>query len=73
MSPLCRSEHASVAEIDAFYEDYEFAKATEALYHLVWDEFCDWYLELAKPQVPACRPGRYGRLGWTSWLGAPAG
>jgi valyl-tRNA synthetase len=40
--------HASVAEIDALYDDYEFAKATEALYHLVWDEFCDWYVELAK-------------------------
>ncbi|HVE23778.1 MAG TPA: valine--tRNA ligase, partial [Sporichthya sp.] len=36
--------HATVAEVDAYYEDYEFAKATEALYHLVWDEFCDWYL-----------------------------
>jgi type VI secretion system protein ImpH len=33
----------------------------------------DLRLELAKPQVPACRPGRYGRLGWTSWLGKPPG
>ncbi len=47
--------HATVAEVDAFYEDYEFAKATEALYHLVWDEFCDWYLELAK--APLARGG----------------
>jgi valyl-tRNA synthetase len=47
--------HATVAEVDAYYEDYEFAKATEALYHLVWDEFCDWYLELAK--APIARGG----------------
>ena len=31
----------------------------------------DLHLELDKPQVPACRPGRQGRLGWTSWLSAP--
>jgi valyl-tRNA synthetase len=47
--------HATLAEVDAYYEDYEFAKATEALYHLVWDEFCDWYLELAK--APLARGG----------------
>ena len=47
--------HATVAEVDALYEDYEFAKATEALYHLVWDEFCDWYVELAK--APLARGG----------------
>jgi type VI secretion system protein ImpH len=33
----------------------------------------DLRLELDKKQVPACRPGRYGRLGWTTWLGAPRG
>ncbi|RZS89798.1 valyl-tRNA synthetase [Motilibacter rhizosphaerae] len=43
--------HTTLAEVDAFYEDYQFAKATEALYHFAWDEFCDWYLELAKVQL----------------------
>jgi type VI secretion system protein ImpH len=33
----------------------------------------DLRLELDKSQVPACRPGTYGRLGWTTWLGAPRG
>ena len=33
----------------------------------------DLHLVLDKAQVPACRPGRQGRLGWTSWLGAPRG
>ena len=33
----------------------------------------DLRLELDKAQVPACRPGRYGRLGWTTWLNPPPG
>ncbi|MFC5996805.1 valine--tRNA ligase [Pseudonocardia hispaniensis] len=38
-------------QVDALLEDYQFAKATEALYHFTWDELCDWYIELAKPQL----------------------
>src|SRR5690606_11062874 len=36
---------------DAAFEDFEFAKASELLYHFAWDEVCDWYLELAKIQL----------------------
>ena len=36
------------AQVDAGYEDFQFAKLSEALYHFVWDEVCDWYLELSK-------------------------
>jgi valyl-tRNA synthetase len=37
-----------IAEVDAYYADYEFAKVADLLYHFAWDEVCDWYLELAK-------------------------
>ncbi|MEV6604751.1 valine--tRNA ligase [Kutzneria sp. NPDC051319] len=40
-----------VSEVDALFERYEFAKLCEALYHFTWDEYCDWYLELAKVQI----------------------
>ena len=44
-------------EVDAAFERFEFAKACETLYHFAWDEFCDWYLELAKiPLAGAERP-----------------
>ncbi len=43
--------HELQEEVDALLEDFQFAKATEAMYHFLWDEFCDWYLELAKPQL----------------------
>ncbi|MFG3283992.1 valine--tRNA ligase [Streptomyces sp. NPDC048111] len=38
----------TVAEVDAYYEDYQFAKLSEALYHFAWDEVFDWYVELSK-------------------------
>ena len=40
------------AKVDAYLDDYQFAKANEALYHFAWDELCDWYLEIAKTQIP---------------------
>jgi valyl-tRNA synthetase len=42
---------AVTAEVDALYEEFEFAKICDALYHFAWDEFCDWYLELAKASL----------------------
>ncbi|AHH94959.1 valine--tRNA ligase [Kutzneria albida] len=40
-----------VSEVDELFERFEFAKLCEALYHFTWDEYCDWYLELAKVQI----------------------
>ncbi|MEN3263256.1 MAG: valyl-tRNA synthetase [Pseudonocardia sp.] len=50
---------ALVADVDADYEQFEFAKAAESLYHFVWDDFCDWYVELAK--VPLAAGGESAR------------
>ncbi|MGW8886797.1 valine--tRNA ligase [Streptomyces sp. NPDC055749] len=38
----------TVAEVDAYYEDYQFSKLSEALRHFAWDEVFDWYVELSK-------------------------
>ncbi len=38
----------TAAEVDGYFDDFQFAKACDALYHFTWDELCDWYLELAK-------------------------
>ncbi|MEU5399108.1 valine--tRNA ligase [Streptomyces sp. NPDC005963] len=40
--------NTTVAEVDAFYGDYQFAKLSDALYHFAWDEVFDWYVELSK-------------------------
>ncbi len=31
--------------------DFQIGKAAEGLYHFVWDELCDWYLEFAKVAI----------------------
>jgi valyl-tRNA synthetase len=44
-----RSRLAAVtAELTASLEQYKFYEAADLLYHFIWHEFCDWYIEFAK-------------------------
>ncbi|GBD40860.1 Valine--tRNA ligase [bacterium HR39] len=36
-------------EVTQALEGYRFNEAAQGLYHFVWDTFCDWWIELAKP------------------------
>ncbi len=44
---------AVIAEVDGYFDRFEFGRACETLFHFAWDEVCDWYLELAKAQLAA--------------------
>jgi valyl-tRNA synthetase len=44
-----RSRLAAVTQsLTRSLEEYKFYEASDALYHFIWHQFCDWYLELAK-------------------------
>lgn len=37
-------------------DEYQFHAAVRMLYHFFWDDFCDWYIELAKDGITGPRP-----------------
>jgi len=51
------------AEIAQHFNEYRFDMAARTVYELVWDTYCDWYVELAKVQLsphPNPSPGGEG-------------
>ena len=55
----------TLAELDKAMADLRFDAAANAIYHFVWDTFCDWYIELIKPtlSVTPAEAGAHGEAG----------
>ena len=56
--PLTAAEHwilarlaATLDEVQAQFASYRFDLVAQALYEFVWNDYCDWFLELAKPAL----------------------
>jgi len=44
---------ATVRAVERALGELRFDRAADALYHFVWGQFCDWYIELVKPDLMA--------------------
>lgn len=40
--------NTTIEKVTALYESYDFGEAGHYLYQFIWDDFCDWYIEMAK-------------------------
>jgi len=43
--------NSTVEEVTRNLELYELGEAARVLYEFIWNEFCDWYIELVKPRL----------------------
>ena len=48
---IIRRLHATLAEAEQHFATYRFDHLAQALYEFVWNEYCDWFLELSKPAL----------------------
>ena len=57
---------ATTAAVDEAMADFAFGEVTRLLYEAIWNEFCDWGLELAKVRLADETP-RAGRVREATW------
>jgi len=43
--------HDTLAEVEQYFASYRFDHLAQVLYEFVWNEYCDWFLELSKPAL----------------------
>ncbi len=43
--------HKLIAEITQNMENYDLGIALDKIYNFIWNEFCDWYIEMVKPRI----------------------
>jgi valyl-tRNA synthetase len=46
---------AAAEDMDTALREYRFNDAVSSIYHFIWHEFCDWYIEMSKIELPDSR------------------
>ena len=45
---ICSELQKTIYQVHEYFKEYRFDLIAQTLYQFIWDEYCDWYLELAK-------------------------
>ncbi len=45
--------NATIRDVTSALETFRFNELTDRLYHFMWDDLCDWYVEIAKSRINA--------------------
>ena len=45
--------NATIRDVTLALDGFRFNEMADTLYHFIWDDFCDWYLEIAKARINA--------------------
>ncbi|MEE4277351.1 MAG: valine--tRNA ligase [Halieaceae bacterium] len=56
---------AMLMDIERAMRDYRFDRASQLLYDFIWNEYCDWYLELSKVALRSDDPSRQRAVRYT--------
>ncbi len=59
---ICSRLARTVQLVDQAQESCRFGEATRALHDFLWRDYCDWYIELAKPRLLAGSPSERGQV-----------
>ncbi|MCL2375783.1 MAG: valine--tRNA ligase [Defluviitaleaceae bacterium] len=54
-----------VADVTQNIDNYELGMAADKVHSFMWDEFCDWYIEMAKPRLYGDDDGTRNAALWT--------
>jgi valyl-tRNA synthetase len=43
--------NTTVEKVNIYFDEYHLYEAADIIYHFIWDEYCDWYLEFSKSDL----------------------
>ncbi len=56
--------NATIRDVTRALDGYRYNELAETIYHFVWDELCDWYLEIAKARINAGQSAPKAIIAW---------
>ncbi len=57
----------TIETVDKYFREFRLSAASKTLYNFVWNDYCSWYIELIKPDVPGV-PIREGSLNVATYV-----